>query len=79
MFKSEPPERGAVEMLLANNEKGFATVEPGYKVSFPKDYGPHEAFRQEWWYVTANLNDDQGNEYGVQWTVFRSAVSPEKG
>ncbi|MDD1780628.1 carotenoid 1,2-hydratase [Enterovibrio sp. ZSDZ35] len=79
LFKSSPPERGAVEMLLANNEKGFANVEPGYAITFPKDYGVHEEFRQEWWYVTANLSDKDGNKYGIQWTVFRSAVSPEKG
>ncbi|WP_083539535.1 lipocalin-like domain-containing protein [Enterovibrio coralii] len=79
LFKSTPPERGAVEMLLADNEKGFANVERGYEIRFPDDYGLHENYRQEWWYVTANLKDSEGNEYGVQWTVFRSAVSPKKG
>lgn len=68
----------------ASVEKGFAglggeaatftPVVPGRVFSFPADHGPHDGFRIEWWYVTANLKDDQGREFGVQWTLFRSAL-----
>ncbi|TWD48598.1 putative secreted hydrolase [Agrobacterium vitis] len=60
---------------------GFAVPQPGHVFSFPADHGPHNDFRIEWWYVTANLKDAAGRDYGVQWTLFRSALVPgeEKG
>src|SRR5690606_5702491 len=36
----------------------------------------HPDYRIEWWYVTANLTDGAGTPYGVQWTLFRQALSP---
>ncbi len=35
-----------------------------------------KTFRTEWWYVTANLTDEAGAAYGVQWTLFRQASAP---
>ncbi|MDU8945222.1 lipocalin-like domain-containing protein [Ovoidimarina sediminis] len=58
---------------------GFAQPDPAYRLSFPADHGPHPAFRIEWWYVTANLTDSDGRNYGIQWTLFRSALAPETG
>jgi len=55
---------------------GFAQVVPGKTIAFPADHGPHPDYRVEWWYVTANLNDEQGASYGVQWTLFRQAIRP---
>jgi predicted secreted hydrolase len=49
---------------------------PGYAFSFPKDHGPHPDFRIEWWYLTANLQDASGEQYGAQWTLFRIAMQP---
>ncbi|MEA9978528.1 MULTISPECIES: lipocalin-like domain-containing protein [unclassified Pseudomonas] len=59
---------------LGNDAAAFAQVVPGKVFSFPEDHGPHDGFRIEWWYVTANLKDDQGQDFGVQWTLFRSAL-----
>ena len=56
--------------------EGFAEVVPGRAFSFPADYGAHPDYRIEWWYVTANLEDEQGASYGVQWTLFRQALEP---
>lgn len=42
---------------------------------FPTDHGPHPAYRIEWWYLTANLTGPDGTPYGLQWTLFRSALS----
>ncbi|RRW39600.1 iron ABC transporter permease [Pseudomonas luteola] len=61
---------------LGQESKGFAQVVPGKVFSFPADHGAHPDFRIEWWYVTANLKDAAGNDYGVQWTLFRSAMRP---
>lgn len=61
---------------LGNDVSGFAAVVPGRRFSFPADHGPHPDYRIEWWYVTANLKDSDGNSYGVQWTLFRQAAQP---
>jgi len=60
---------------LAVAEDGYAQVQPG-PFAFPADHAPHPRFRIEWWYVTANLTGKDGAEYGVQWTLFRSAMAP---
>ena len=60
---------------LGNQAATFTPVVPGRAFSFPADHGPHDGFRIEWWYVTANLKDAQGNEFGAQWTLFRSALT----
>ena len=42
---------------------------------FPEDAGPHTDFKSEWWYFTGNLSDNQGAEYGYQFTIFRQSIS----
>ncbi|MEE3508661.1 lipocalin-like domain-containing protein [Pseudomonas sp. 10C3] len=59
---------------LGNQASMFARVVPGKVFSFPRDHGAHDGFRIEWWYLTANLKDDQGRTFGVQWTLFRNAL-----
>jgi len=61
---------------LGSHAEGFAIPEKGYVLNFPADHSPHPDFRIEWWYLTSNLKDDDGHDYGVQWTLFRSAISP---
>ncbi|WP_316195097.1 lipocalin-like domain-containing protein [Bradyrhizobium sp. SZCCHNRI3052] len=61
---------------LSDSADGFAPVTPGRAFGFPADHGPHDDFRIEWWYVTANLSDSSGKAYGLQWTLFRSAARP---
>jgi predicted secreted hydrolase len=61
---------------LGSTAEGFAIPERGTKLEFPKDHGPHSQFKIEWWYVTANLVADTGETFGIQWTLFRSAVAP---
>jgi len=61
---------------LEEKADGFARVTPGRSFSFPSDHGPHDNFRIEWWYVTANLRDAAGTAYGAQWTLFRQALQP---
>ena len=55
---------------------GFAIPRPETAITFPADHAPHPRFRMEWWYVTSNLIGEDGTEYGIQWTLFRSAFSP---
>jgi predicted secreted hydrolase len=61
---------------LGGQSAGFTEVTPGRLMVFPADHAAHSDFRIEWWYVTANLQDAQGQRYGVQWTLFRSALAP---
>jgi len=64
---------------LGTEAEGFATPQPGYVFDFPEDHLAHPEYRIEWWYLTANLTGADGREYGVQWTLFRSALAPEAG
>lgn len=61
---------------LGGSAEGFDTPQPGHRFDFPADHGPHPTFRIEWWYLTANLTGTDGQEYGIQWTLFRSALRP---
>lgn len=62
--------------LLAQADERFEQARPGRRLKFPQDHAAHPGFRIEWWYVTANLVDTQGRDWGIQWTLFRSAVTP---
>ena len=48
-------------------------VSPGVPLSFPRDHGAHDQFSIEWWYLTGNVFDAQGQHYAIQWTLFRFA------
>ncbi|MEM6620420.1 MAG: lipocalin-like domain-containing protein, partial [Pseudomonadota bacterium] len=61
---------------LGTDADGFAVPAPGYGFDFPADHGPHPDFRIEWWYLTANLKTADGRDFGLQWTLFRSALAP---
>lgn len=61
---------------LGSQAEGFAAPERGTTFDFPADHGPHPDYRIEWWYLTANLSAADGTAYGLQWTLFRSALAP---
>ncbi|MEM9726003.1 MAG: lipocalin-like domain-containing protein [Pseudomonadota bacterium] len=61
---------------LGAEASGFAQVRPDTPLRFPADHGEHPDYRIEWWYLTAVLEDDDGAPLGVQWTLFRQALSP---
>ncbi len=61
---------------LRDAGQGFARVEPGRALEFPRDHGAHPDYRIEWWYLTANLVDQAGRHWGLQWTLFRQALDP---
>jgi len=56
----------------------FTPVLKGVEITFPADHQAHPDFRHEWWYLTANLIDEDGNTLGVQWTQFRFAAAPQE-
>ncbi len=63
-------------LLAAPVDSGFARATEVRAFTFPADHGPHVEFKSEWWYVTANLMSPMGDEFGVHFTVFRSALAP---
>ncbi|MBB5515085.1 putative secreted hydrolase [Rubricella aquisinus] len=63
---------------LGTEADGFAVPARGLAFDFPADHGPHPTYRIEWWYLTATLTGADGRDYGVQWTLFRSALAPEE-
>ena len=63
--------------VLRGDAQGFAEVIRGKALEFPRDHAPHPDFRIEWWYITANLQDDLGRHWGLQWTLFRQALNPQ--
>ena len=52
-------------------------LSPDKVFTFPDDHGAHHDYRIEWWYLTAILNGDDGQNYGVQWTLFRTSLNPD--
>jgi predicted secreted hydrolase len=64
---------------LGTDVEGFALPERGQPLVFPQDHGAHPDYRIEWWYLTATLQDADGTPYGLQWTLFRTALAPGEG
>ncbi|EBA13620.1 lipocalin-like domain-containing protein [Roseobacter sp. CCS2] len=64
---------------LGTDADGFSVPQPDPQFDFPTDHGAHPDYRIEWWYLTANLTAADGTPYGLQWTLFRSALAPEAG
>ena len=78
--QTEAPE-GAGQLrlggVLGPAPEEFARAQNPREFQFPADHGPHPRFRSEWWYLTAALRDEQGAEFGIQFTVFRQALGVE--
>ena len=64
------------ELLNEDNDVGFAKALSVRPFSFPQDHGPHRAFRNEWWYITGNLDDEEGRRFGFEITIFRFSLTP---
>lgn len=71
-----PPDPG---VLPAGAAPGFAEVAAPRTFAFPRDHGPHPEFRQEWWYVTGNLDASNGGRFGFELTFFRFGLAEEGG
>ena len=55
----------------------FQSVNKTTPLVLPKDHGSHPDYQLEWWYLTFVLGDDENNEYGLQFTLFRFATAKE--
>jgi predicted secreted hydrolase len=70
-----PPATGRVLPGTAPGA-GFAQALESRPFVFPRDHGPHPQYRQEWWYVTGNLDAASGERFGFELTFFRFALAP---
>jgi predicted secreted hydrolase len=59
---------------LAKNSEQFKQASADYRIRFPQDHAPQKEYRQEWWYLTANLTTEDGQKLASQWTLFRRGV-----
>ncbi len=66
------------DALQATDDEEFRKALAPVPLRFPRDHGPHEAFRTEWWYFTGNVITPQGRRFGYQFTLFRIALSPRR-
>ena len=82
--EAPPPAPGTawrLSDLLGGDAAGFARAERPRPFEFPRDHGPHEAFRTEWWYFTGHLRTrgpaaEAAREFGYQLTFFRFGLLP---
>ena len=56
---------------------GFRRITPDESVEFPRDHGAHPDTKTEWWYLTGNFEDAEGRAFGLQFTIFRSALTAD--
>ncbi len=64
--------------LAADTAEEFRVAREGYRYTFPRDHGSHEAFRTEWWYYTGQLTAKDGRSFGYQLTFFRRGMPREQ-
>ncbi|MGY6037426.1 lipocalin-like domain-containing protein [Aeromonas sp. AE23HZ002T15] len=64
--------------VLGSGGEQFKKAQPGQTINLPTDHAAHPDYRSEWWYLTGNLKDEQGREYGLQWTLFRQGIANQQ-
>lgn len=73
----QPPSRLSA-LLGQQTGDQFPLVTEPKRFVFPRDHGPHPEYRNEWWYVTGNLEGPVGERFGVELTLFRFALAPRE-
>ena len=72
-----PPSSSRLSELLGQDGTDvFPLVTEARPFRFPADHGPHPEYRNEWWYVTGNLDAATGERFGFELTIFRFALTP---
>lgn len=69
-------QRAGLAALLGSDDEGFPKALEPHAFEFPRDHGPHPGFRNEWWYLTGNLDSEDGRRFGFELTIFRFALTP---
>jgi len=64
------------QLLSDDGVTGYAAATEPRTFSFPSDHGPHPEFRNEWWYLTGNLDGQNAERFGFELTIFRFLLAP---
>ena len=85
------PERDAARSLRSilgpvdGTGAEFSRADRIREFEFPRDHGPHAAYRSEWWYLTAVVSttgtapQTEARDFGVQFTLFRQGLGARPG
>ncbi len=73
--EAEAPQSRLSELLGSDDDAGFEKAIDPREFVFPGDHGPHPGFRNEWWYVTGNLDGEGGERFGFELTIFRFSLT----
>lgn len=63
----------------ARGDADYPEVRSGTLIRFPRDHGAHPDFRTEWWYITGQVRDARGRDFGIQITFFRNRPGLQEG
>jgi predicted secreted hydrolase len=74
--EAQAPQSQLSELLSSDGDAGFEKAIEPRTFMFPEDHGPHPGFRNEWWYITGNLDGEDGRRFGFELTIFRFALTP---
>lgn len=72
----QAPALSLQEALGGSADARYLRAAAPREFSFPADHGLHPGFRNEWWYLTGNLEDDAGRRFGYQLTFFYLMLPP---
>ncbi|MBU2899100.1 carotenoid 1,2-hydratase [Vibrio hepatarius] len=64
---------------LSQAQSVFEPVLPNEPVKLPDDFSFHNQYQHERWHYFANLEDQNGEQYSVQWTYARVATDDRDG
>jgi predicted secreted hydrolase len=64
--------------VLGGDDAGFVRAVEPREFVFPRDHGAHPDYRTEWWYFTGHLADADANDFGFQFTLFRSGLPGDR-
>ena len=67
----------SVAEALSGDTTGYRRAVFPAEITFPADHGAHPEYKTEWWYFTGNLRSESGRRFGYQFTIFRTALSPD--
>lgn len=66
----------SVAEAMGSDTTGYRRAEAVREFSFPEDHGPHPGYKNEWWYLTGNVEGPDGQPFGYEFTIFRFALAP---
>jgi predicted secreted hydrolase len=75
--ETQTPRPTPADYLGSEVVDGYLRAVEPRNFNFPEDHGPHPGYRNEWWYLTGNLETKTGRRFGYQVTFFKNALRPE--